>query len=358
MTLKRDARLTALLASAFILLCLHAAPSPAAEAPEAKAGQARASDISADPAATRAPVGPRPPRTVRVDLVGTELRGRLSADADFEFWTFNNTVPGPFLRAAKGDTLEVRYATAPDSLMVHSVDFHAVTGPGGGASVLEAAPGQERYLRAKLLRPGVYVYHCATPIMAQHIANGMYGLILVEPGGGLEEVDREFYVMQGEVYTREGYGALGNLTFSMDGLMDEKPTHFTFNGAAHALAKRDPDEDMPGPGPLRAKVGETVRIFFGVGGPNHASSFHIIGEIFDKVWLFGDLTTEPARNIQTVTVPPGGAVMVEFTVEVPGTYILVDHALSRYERGLVGHLVVEGEEAPEIFQEMEAPFER
>jgi nitrite reductase (NO-forming) len=192
----------------------------------------------------------------------------------------------------------------------------------------------------KALVPGLYVYHCATPMVAEHIANGMYGLILVEPEGGLPPVDHEFYVMQGEIYTDIPHGQHGSAEFSVEKLLNEQPEYFVLNGSVGALTKLHP---------LNAKAGETVRIFFGVGGPNYTSSFHVIGEIFDKVYTFGGVHTAPLEGIQTVTVPAGGAVIVDFKLEVPGNYTLVDHALSRMERGLVGILSVEGPPNPEIF---------
>jgi nitrite reductase (NO-forming) len=178
-------------------------------------------------------------------------------------------------------------------------------------------------------------------MVAQHIANGMYGLILVEPAGGLSPVDREFYVMQGELYTAQPFGTTGALTEDIISLLDENPEYFVFNGAALALAS---DTHA-----LRARTGETVRIFFGVGGPNFTSSFHVIGEIFDRVFDQASLTASPLTDVQTTLVPTGGATMVEFTLNVPGRYILVDHALSRLQRGLAGYLYVQGEPAPEIF---------
>lgn len=192
----------------------------------------------------------------------------------------------------------------------------------------------------KALVPGIYVYHCATPMVAEHIANGMYGLILVEPEGGLPRVDHEFYVMQGEIYTDSAFGQHGSQEFSVEKLLNERPEYFVFNGSVGALSKLHP---------LRAKVGETVRIFFGVGGPNFTSSFHVIGEIFDKVYALGGLTAAPLEGIQTVTVPPGGAVVTEFKLHVPGNYTIVDHALARVERGLAGLLIVEGAPDPDIY---------
>ena len=297
-------------------------------------------DISQKATSVPPPVGKREPQTIRVDLLTVELEGRLAEGTTFGYWTFNGRVPGPMLRVRVGDTLDVHVKNSEDATMIHSVDFHAATGPGGGAAATQVDPGQEKSFKFKALMPGLYVYHCATPMVAHHIANGMYGLILVEPEGGLPPVDREFYVMQGEVYTEAAFGQHGSQDFSVEKLLNERPEYFVFNGAVGALSKLNP---------LAVKVGETVRIYFGVGGPNYTSSFHVIGEIFDRVYSFADVQSAPARGIQTVTVPAGGATIVEFKLEVPGRYILVDHALSRAERGLIGILHVEGQPNPEIF---------
>ncbi len=286
------------------------------------------------------PIGKRAPQTIRVDLTTVELEGRLAEGTTFGYWTFNGKVPGPFLRVRVGDTVDVRLKNSSDSAMVHSVDFHAATGPGGGAASTQTNPGEEKGVKFKALIPGLYVYHCATPMVAHHIANGMYGLILVEPEGGLPPVDREFYVMQGEIYTEAAFGQHGSQEFNVEKLLNERPEYFVFNGSVGALSKLHP---------LEAKVGETVRIFFGVGGPNFTSSFHVIGEMFDRVYNLGGVLSEPLKGIQTVTVPPGGAVITEFKLDFPGNYILVDHALSRLERGLVGILHVEGPANPEIY---------
>ncbi len=180
-------------------------------------------------------------------------------------------------------------------------------------------------------------------MVAEHIANGMYGLILVEPEGGLPKVDREFYFMQGEIYTDAPYGQHGSQDFSVEKLLAEHPEYFVFNGSVGAISKLHP---------LHAKVGDTVRMFFGVGGPNFTSSFHVIGEIFDKAYRLGSLTSPPLTGVQTVSVPPGAAVITEFKTHVPGAYSIVDHALARSERGLAGLLLVEGAPNPDIFNPM------
>jgi nitrite reductase (NO-forming) len=315
-----------------------------APAQAAAAGPAdpNAVEIVRNPTDLPAPLPKRGPEKVMVNLETVELAGKLADGTTFKYWTFGGKVPGPFLRVRVGDTVEVHLKNLPDSTMTHSVDFHAVTGPGGGAVMTQTQPGGETTFTFKALNPGLYVYHCATPMVAQHIANGMYGLILVETEGGLPKVDREFYVMQGEVYTAQPFGTPGALTEDTAKLLSENPEYFVFNGASMALTS---EANM-----LKANVGETVRIFFGVGGPNFTSSFHVIGEIFDRVYNQASLTSNPLTNVQTTLVPPGGATMVEFKLEVPGRYILVDHALSRMQRGLAGYLMVTGDANPDIFQ--------
>ena len=318
----------------------------AATAPVAAQAPATGVDVVRDPTDLPAPLEIREPTTVRIDLEAVEVEGQLADGTTFTYWTFNGAVPGPFFRVRLGDTIEVHMTNNTSSTMNHSVDFHAVTGPGGGAVMTQTQPGQESIFTAKALNVGLFVYHCATPMVAHHISNGMYGLILVEPEGGLPPVDREFYVMQGDIYTTGAFGEQGKQTTDVTKMLNEDPEYIVFNGAVGALTTQKP---------LKANVGETVRIFFGVGGPNLTSSFHVIGEIFDRVYDQASLTGAPLTDVQTTLVPPGGATMVEFDLEVPGNYILVDHALSRLQRGLAGYLIVEGPDAPEIFNGTPSP---
>jgi nitrite reductase (NO-forming) len=306
---------------------------------------ATAPSIVRDPTDLPAPIGDREPTTVKVALTAKEVLGQLADGTTYNYFTFDGKVPGPMIRVRVGDTVELSLTNQTDSTLAHSIDLHAVNGPGGGAVYTQTPPGETYSFSFKTLSPGVFVYHCATPSVPHHIAMGMYGLIVVEPEGGLPKVDREFYVMQGEIYTEQPMGTLGNVDFSMQKMLNETPEYFVFNGAAGALAS---DEHA-----LHANVGDTVRIFMGVGGPNFTSSFHVIGEIFDRVYPYASITSPPLTDVQTVSVPPGGAWVVEFGLDVPGRYILVDHALSRLERGLVGFLYAEGEDAPEIFSKIE-----
>jgi nitrite reductase (NO-forming) len=284
------------------------------------------------------------PELVVVELEAIEKRGELSEGVEYEFWTFNGQVPGPFIRARVGDTIEVRLKNSEKNKNTHNIDFHAVTGPGGGAGHLTVKPGRQQSARFKALNPGIYIYHCAATPIPAHIASGLYGLIVVEPASGLPRVDREFYIMQSEFYTEGEVGDRGFQAFSSKKGAAEKPEYVVFNGRVGSLM---PD----GGAPLRAKVGETVRMYVGNIGPNLVSSFHVIGEIFDRVYREGAVpgAGQADLNVQTTLIPAGSASIVEFKLEVPGTYVLVDHSIFRIDRGALGALVVDGPSNPSIY---------
>ena len=289
------------------------------------------------------PINRTTPAHVIVDLEATEFVGRLSDDANYRFWGFNGTVPGPMIRVMVGDTVEIHLKNRKDSMESHNIDFHAVTGPGGGAAMLNTEPGEETKLKFKALNAGLYLYHCATssPSIPEHIANGMYGGILVEPAGGLKPVEKEYYVVQSEFYTKTGTGKKGEtLEFSMENGLMEHPSHVVFNGSAGSLVKN----------PLTAKVGDTVRMFYINAGPNLIASWHMIGEIFDRVYPEGSLVTPPLQNLRTTVVPAGSSSMAEFKVEYPGTYINVDHSIFRIAKGAMGLLKVEGAADKNIYE--------
>ena len=285
------------------------------------------------------PVNRKHPAKVIVELEVREIEKTMSEGVTYTFWTFGGTVPGSFIRVRQGDTVEFHLKNHPDSKMPHNIDLHAVTGPGGGATSSFTAPGHASQFTFKALNQGLYVYHCATAPVGMHVANGMYGLILVEPPEGLPPVDREFQIVQGDFYTVGKYRAKGLQPFDMQKAIDENATYVVFNGSEGA---------MVGDNALKAKVGERVRMFVGNGGPNLISSFHVIGEVFDKVYTEGG--TRFQENVQTTLVPAGGSAIVEFKLEVPGTYILVDHALLRaFNKGALGMLKVEGSENKAIY---------
>jgi len=285
------------------------------------------------------PVGRRKAKKLIVKMEILEKEGEMTDGVKYMYWTFGGTVPGSFIRTRVGDEVEFHLQNHPDNKLPHNIDMHAVTGPGGGAESSFVAPGHEKTFSFKTLNPGLYVYHCATAPVGMHIANGMYGLILVEPEGGLPPVDKEYYIMQGDFYTKGANGERGLQPFDMQKAVDEKADYVVFNGKVGALT---------GDNALTAKVGETVRLFVGNGGPGLVSSFHVIGEIFDRVHVEGgDLINE---NVQTTLIPAGGAAMMEFKVEVPGTFILVDHSIFRaFNKGALGMLKVEGKKNKTLY---------
>lgn len=290
------------------------------------------------------PTGRHAPAKVIVELEVREVEREIAAGVKYMFWTFGGTVPGSFIRVRQGDTVEFHLKNHPDSKMPHNIDLHGVTGPGGGAASSFTAPGHQTQFTFKALNQGIYVYHCATAPVGMHVANGMYGLILVEPPEGLPPVDHEYYVMQGDFYTVGKYREKGVQAFDMQKAIDENATYVLFNGAEGALT---------GPNALKAKTNQHVRLFVGNGGPNLVSSFHVIGEIFDKVQPEGG--TRPQENVQTTLIPAGGAAIVEFHTEVPGNYIMVDHSIFRaFNKGALAIMEVEGEPRLDIYSGKQA----
>ena len=274
---------------------------------------------------------------VRISLTAQEVIGEIAPGIYFNYWTYNNQVPGPMLRVREGDTIELTLTNHPSSLHPHNIDLHAVTGPGGGAVLTNVKPGETKTFKWKALNPGLYVYHCATPNVSTHNSHGQYGLILVEPREGLIKVDKEFYVMQGELYTMGQLGKKGLVPFDSEALLEGTPNYVTFNGKVEQVPR------------MHAEVGDTVRIYVGNGGVNLISSFHVIGEIFDTVYPNANIGGALEYNTQATAVLPGGAGIVEFKLDVPGKYLLVDHALARMNKGAWAVLEVTGDENPDIF---------
>lgn len=295
----------------------------------------RVQDIARDPSDVPPPITRTEVGVVDIELTAKEVIADMAPGVSFNYWTFDGTVPGPMLRVREGDTVRLTLRNDHTSIHHHSIDLHAVTGPGGGAAATIVAPGESKTITFKALNPGVFVYHCAHPNVASHMAHGMYGLILVEPKEGMSKVDKEFYVMQGEFYSAGDLGRRGLQLFDAESMLDGRPQYVVFNGRTGALTGGLT-------GNLNANVGETIRMYVGNGGVNLVSNFHVIGEIFDKIFREGDLVSAPAESIQTTIVPAGGASAAEFRLEYPGDYILVDHALARMDRGAWGVLRVDG----------------
>ncbi len=280
------------------------------------------------------------PTRVIVNLDVIETMALIADSVEYPVWTFGGSVPGKFIRVREGDFVELHLRNAKSSMMPHNIDLHAVTGPGGGAAASLVIPGHESVFSFTAMNPGLFIYHCATSPVPMHMANGMYGMILVEPKNGLPKVDREYYVMQSEFYTKGAHGQTGMAELDMQKGIDEKPTYVVFNGAVGSLT---------GAKALQAKVGDRVRLFVGDAGPNLTSSFHVIGEIFDNVYSEGGSTANQ-HNVQTTLIPAGGATIVEFGVEQPGDLILVDHSIFRaFNQGALGMLHVSGPNNPRVY---------
>jgi len=296
-------------------------------------------DISRQASDLPKPLNRNQTKTVKIQLEAVEVISKIGPNILYHYWTFNETVPGPFLRVREGDTVELSLHNDQSSSHSHAIDLHAVTGPGGGKAVTEVKPGETKTLTFKATTAGLFIYHCAAGNPATHIANGMYGMILVEPKQGLAKVDHEYYIMQGELYTHGRLGKKGYQKFNSRKMIDERPEYIVFNGRTGALA---------GDGQLNAKVGDKIRLFVGNAGVAKISSFHVIGEIFDKVYPEAAISN-PHKNVQTTLVPAGGATMVEFKVDYPGNYVLVDHALTRVDRGAWGILNVTGQKNDALY---------
>lgn len=307
-------------------------------APLQPAAQVDQPNVARDPSIVPPPITRTDPTTVEINLTVKEVKSNLADGTTYAFWTFDGTVPGPLLRVMEGDTVKLTLTNPATSSSAHNIDLHAVNGPGGGAAATNVSPGESKTFTFKALNAGAYVYHCAFAPPFYHIAQGMYGGIVVEPKGGLPKVDKEFYVMQGEWYTTGKFGDKGNQEFSSAKALAEQPEYFTFNGNVDALTKIFP---------LHAKVGDVVRLFFGVGGPNIGSNFHIIGEIFDKVYSGSPDTF--VKNEETWYVPPGSVSTFELKLNEPGQYLLVDHALWRVAKGAAGFLMAEGDWNNDIY---------
>ncbi len=276
---------------------------------------------------------------VRFTLTIEEKTALIDEGIAYTFWTFGGTVPGPVLRVKEGAVVELTLVNPATSTYAHNIDLHAVTGPGGGAKASMTAPGEQTTIHFTVIRSGAYVYHCATPPVTHHIANGMFGMIIVDPKVPLPAVDHEYYIMQTELYSTGDYGQKGIHTLSHDKMVNETPTYYLMNGKVGALT---------GAGALTARTGESVRIYYGVGG-FVASNFHVIGEIYDTVYIEGGTLVN--HNVQTTIVPAGGTSIMDFEVEVPGDYILVDHALMRsIDHGAVGILSVSGDPNPDVYK--------
>ena len=298
--------------------------------------------MTADPLDLPGPIDRSAPAEVDVTLRPEEVSAEIDDGVTFDFMTYNGQVPGPLIRVREGDTVNLTFENPDANVLPHNVDFHAVAGPGGGAEATMTNPGETTRLRFKTTYPGAYLYHCAVPNLDMHISAGMFGVILVEPAGGLPAVDHEFYLGQHEVYTTDPKAG-GKVRFDMTAMRREDPRYVLMNGGTYALT---PDRA----GSPTVAVGDTARVIFGVGGPNLTSNFHPIGNVWNEYYPQGSLSAEPLTHIQTWPVPPGSTAVATMQFDVPGPVKLVDHALSRVaNKGCMAVINAEGPSNPEIF---------
>jgi nitrite reductase (NO-forming) len=306
------------------------------------------SRVSEDPSAIPPPITRNTSTTVDIYLHAVEETAEVEPGVSYTYWTYNGTVPGPFFRVRVGDTVTVHFSNDRTSSTNQSVDFQAVTGPGGGAAVTQTPPGGERNFTFLAMTPGLFVYQSGTPNIPTGIANGMFGMILVQPAQGLPAVAHEFYLMESELYLHWPIHTPGNQLFNGSALLGDDPTYVVFNGAFDSLT---------GAHALKVNVNDSIRIFFGEAGPNDFSAFSMVGATFNETYLYGDLTDPPTANLQTVPVPPGSTAMIDLTAVYPGNYSLIDHQLGDVAaKGALATLNVTGPANSSIFHTGVAPL--
>ena len=281
---------------------------------------------------------PAPVKEVRLDT--THKIVEIAPGVKFSAWTFGDQVPGPTVRARVGDRLKFSMTNRSDepvpgvqltaAPMMHSMDFHAaMVSPQD--KYRSIAPGQTIEFEFTLNYPGIFMYHCGTPMILEHIASGMYGAVVVEPREGYPtKVDREYVIIQSEFYAKldpQKRKVDGAPLYVLDGdrLRASQPTHTVFNGTHNGLVKK----------PLPAKPGERVRLHVLNVGPSKTSSFHVVGTIFDRVWFEGNPDNQ-FRGMQTVLLGSSNSAIVEFMIPENGSYIMVDHHFANASQGAIG----------------------
>jgi nitrite reductase (NO-forming) len=290
------------------------------------------------------PLDPSPVKEIRLDTTHKIIE--IAPGVKFSAWTFGNQVPGPVIRARVGDRIKFSMTNRSDEPapgvqltappMMHSMDFHAaMVSPQD--KYRSIAPGQTISFEFTLNYPGVFMYHCGTPMVLEHIASGMYGMMIVEPRGGYPtKVDREYAVIQSEFYTKldpEKHKVDGQPLYVLDGerVRAKAPTYTVFNGRYNGMVDT----------PLQAKPGERVRLFVMNVGPSNTSSFHVVGTIFDRVWIDGNPDNQ-FRGMQTVLLGSSGGAIVEFMIPEAGSYVMVDHHFANASQGAIGIIAAGG----------------
>jgi nitrite reductase (NO-forming) len=261
---------------------------------------------------------------VNVTLTIKELLVTIAPNVAYRAWTFNGTVPGPIVRVRQGQT--IHFTLVNDGTMPHSIDFHATQTP-WNVNYQEVPAGKSFSFDWKANYPGVFMYHCGAPTVIYHIANGMYGQIIVDPANGWGTSAKEYGLVQSEFYTSQQSDG----TYSIDPtkLTNDLPDYVVFNGYTNQYKLA----------PLTAKVGERIRLFILNAGPTEFSAFHVIGAIFSDVYMDGNPANRTVGN-QTITIPPGGGAVVELTIPDPGLYPFVTHSFASVGKGALGVIKV------------------
>ncbi len=306
-------------------------------APEAKvSSEVRTGPVSEGEAVTTAPTVKSAPagsvQKVRLDLTHKEIE--IAEGVKVMAWTFGDTVPGPVVHVKEGDKVEFVMTNRTGETanvsppMPHSIDFHAaMVNPKD--KYRSIAPGQTLSFEWVANYPGVFMYHCGTPIILQHMLSGMYGMVIVDPRNGYgTKVDRTYALVQSEFYVAKMSD--GHYELDVESGRKKQPAYVTFNGVAAQYVKN----------PLAAKPGERVRLYVLNVGPNDTSSFHVVGTIFDKAWLDGN-PANLLRGMQTVLLGASSGAVVEFVIPEKGTYIMVDHEFADVEHGAIGLIKAE-----------------
>ncbi|GGE50446.1 hypothetical protein GCM10011391_31510 [Pullulanibacillus camelliae] len=272
------------------------------------------------------------PHEINIGMTAQETNIRISKTATYKAWTFNGQAPGPLLVVNQGDLIHLTL-TNRDKMMPHSIDLHAVQAA-PSTSFTDVNPGESKTFTYHADHPGLFMYHCATQPMLQHMGNGMYGVILVKPTGGYPTdsiVDRSYVLLQNEWYKENDYASMLNgnpeeVVFSTKALY--KGDRHT-NGDDFTLKEQ----------PFKAKAGERIRLYFANMGPNHFSALHIVGTVIEDAYIDGNPSNH-LKGLQTVAVPPSGSVVVEFLVKKPGRYTILSHQMSDAEKGASAYIDV------------------
>jgi nitrite reductase (NO-forming) len=267
---------------------------------------------------------------VRIDVTHTEIQ--VTDEVKFTAWTFGGQVPGPILHIRQGDKVHFSMTNRSDQTVAlsppspHSIDFHAaMVNPAN--KYCEVIPGATISFDWVANYPGLFMYHCGSPAILQHMIAGMIGMTIVEPKNGYPTtVDREYALVQSEYYLKK----MGDGTYmvDMEAAKLKQPTFVTFNGIPRQYVQK----------PLTAKPGERVRLYVLNAGPCGTSSFHVVGTLFDRVWMDGNPDNE-MHGMQTVLLGASNSAIVEFVIPEAGTYSFVDHEFADVELGAVGQIV-------------------